>query len=74
MSFRYKFQPRNNKSKTVLNIQEAIVVDDATCTMPKIYVLLKCVNFQNQAINATSKITPILRFLDSISYELSALV
>jgi hypothetical protein len=40
------------------NIQEAIAVDDATCTMPKIYVVLKCVNFENQAINVTSKITP----------------
>ena len=68
------FRDCPNKNKVLHNIQEAIVVDDATCTMPKIYVLLKCVNFQNQAINPTSKITPILRFLDSISYELSALV
>ena len=68
------FKDWTNKNKVLCDIQEAIVVDDATCTMPKIYVLLKCVNFQNQAINATSKITPILRFLDSISYELSALV
>ena len=68
------FRDCSNKNKVLHNIQEAIVVDDETCTMPKIYVLLKCVNFQNQAINATSKITPILRFLDSISYELSALV
>jgi hypothetical protein len=34
-----------NPNKVLHDIQEAIVLDDAACTMSKIYVALKCIIF-----------------------------
>jgi hypothetical protein len=39
------FKDWTNKNKVLCDIQEAIVVEDAACTMPN-YVALKCIKFQ----------------------------